>query len=177
MSYLGNDMNIRIGIVRRIAILTALLVFCFTSPVMADSNADSILGKWLTDMEGTELARVNIYLEDDKYFGRITWLEYPEFRDDDEQGMAGVVKMDRENPDPALRSRPVLGMVILKNFEYRGVWKWKGGTIYDPENGKTYRGSIRLTSGGTLKMRGYVGIPLFGRTTRWTRVGEEPGNQ
>jgi len=155
--------------------LALILVMFSLSPFTVsasevDDEANAILGEWLTDMEGTELARVNIYLEDGKYFGRITWLEYPEFRDDDEQGLAGKVKVDRENPDPALRNRPVLGLVILKDFEYRGAWKWKGGTIYDPENGKTYRGVIRLTSGGTLKMRGYVGIPLFGRTTLWTRV-------
>ena len=162
--------------------LAVLLVMFFLSPFAVsasevDDEADAILGEWLTDMEGTELARVNIYLEDGKYFGRITWLEYPEFRDDDERGMAGKVKIDRENPDPALRNRPVLGLVILKDFAYGGAWKWKRGTIYDPESGKTYKGAIQLTSGGILKMRGYVGIPLFGRTTRWSRVGGEPGNQ
>jgi uncharacterized protein (DUF2147 family) len=168
-------------IVRWALPIILLVVFTFgafaISASEVDDEADAMLGEWLTDAKGSEMAQVYVYREGDQYYGRITWLEYPEFRDDDEQGMAGAVKVDRENPDPDLRNRPVLGMVILKEFEYRGAWKWKGGTIYDPENGKTYRGSIRLTSGGTLKMRGYVGIPLFGRTTVWTRVGEEPGNQ
>ena len=142
-----------------------------------DDEADAVLGKWLTDAKGTEMAQVEIYRDGGRYFGRITWLEYPEFRDDDEQGMGGMVKVDRENRDPALRSRPVQGLVIMKDFKYGGAWKWKGGTIYDPENGKTYRGAIQLTSGGILKMRGYVGIPLFGRTTRWSRVGEAESSQ
>lgn len=161
--------------------ISVLLVLSFPGSTVwasdVDDEANAILGEWLTDMKGTELARVKIYLEDGRYFGRITWLEYPEFRAEDEKGMAGMVKVDRENPDPALRNRPVLGLVIVKDFEYRGAWKWKGGTIYDPESGRTYRGSMRLTSGGTLKMRGFVGFPLFGRTTRWSRVGGESGDQ
>jgi uncharacterized protein (DUF2147 family) len=46
---------------------------------------------------------------------------------------------------------------------------WKGGSVYDPQNGKIYRGKITLVSPNKLDLRGFVGIPLFGRTTTWTR--------
>ena len=137
---------------------------------------DTILGMWLSGAEGKELARVHIYKDSGpdskKYYGKIVWLEYPEFREDDEQGMAGMTKVDRENPDPKLRSRPILSLVILKGFRFEPdrKWPWIGGTVYDPENGKTYRCRMRLEKDGGLRIRGYVGIPLFGRSTWWTRV-------
>ena len=155
-----------------------LLLFTCVAPVLAAAQGsdlepgDAILGAWLSGAEGKELARVRIYREGGKYFGEIVWLEYPEFREDDEQGMAGMTKVDRENRDPTLRSQLILGLVILKNFSFEPdrKWPWTGGTVYDPENGKTYRCRMRLEKNGALKIRGYVGIPLFGRSTRWTRV-------
>ncbi len=52
-------------------------------------------------------------------------------------------------------------------FDNKGVWK--DGSVYDPKNGKTYRGKITLVSPNKLNLRGFVGITLFGRTTTWTR--------
>jgi len=174
--------------VRILLICLALTISVIPHPVVAQSNhlepGDEILGTWLSGAEGTELAKVLIYRDGvqdsgsnsvrDKgiYSGKITWLEYPQFRDDDEQGMAGMTKVDRENPDPKLRSHPVLGLVILKGFRFvpGRKWPWIGGTVYDPENGKTYRGRMRVEKDGRLRMRGYVGIPLFGRSTWWTRT-------
>jgi len=170
--------------------LALLICVAPVSAVAQDNDlepGDAILGTWLSGAEGKELARVLIYKDDGrdkgqdggldsrrvnrKYFGKIVWLEYPEFRDDDEQGMAGMTKVDRENRDPKLRGHPILGLVILKNFDFEPdrKWPWTGGTVYDPENGKTYRGRMRLEKDGGLRMRGYVGIPLFGRSTWWTR--------
>jgi len=61
-----------------------------------------------------------------------------------------------------------LGLEILKNFKYKGTNEWTGGRIYDPKNGKTYSCNMRL-EGDTLKVRGYIGISVLGRTTVWTR--------
>ncbi len=89
---------------------------------------------------------------------------------DDDGGMPGKEKVDRENPDPALRSRPVIGLRIFEGFTYDGDGRWKNGTIYDPASGKTYSCKIRLQDDGSLKVRGFIGISLLGRTEIWTRV-------
>jgi len=76
---------------------------------------------------------------------------------------------DEKNPDPVLRDRPLVGLSVFAGFEYDGDGRWSGGTIYDPNSGKTYRCRVTLVDSDTLKVRGYVGVPLLGRTETWTR--------
>jgi uncharacterized protein (DUF2147 family) len=78
-------------------------------------------------------------------------------------------KTDTLNPDPTLRSRPLVGLDIFSGFTYDGDGKWSGGFIYDPNSGKTYRGKLRLVDTNTLEVRGFIGISLIGRTETWTR--------
>ena len=76
---------------------------------------------------------------------------------------------DEKNPDPGLRDRLLIGLNLFAGFEYEGDGRWSGGTIYDPNSGKTYRCIVTLVDGSTLKVRGYIGVPLLGRTETWTR--------
>lgn len=76
---------------------------------------------------------------------------------------------DTENPDPALRGRSLCGLKIGTGFELAGPDRAQGGRLYDPKSGKIYSGSM-TREGDKLKLRGYVGISLFGRTETWTRA-------
>jgi len=69
-----------------------------------------------------------------------------------------------------LRDRPLTGLDLFAGFAYDGDGRWTGGTIYDPNSGKTYRCIITWVDGNTLKVRGYIGVPMLGRTETWTRV-------
>ena len=93
--------------------------------------------------------------------------------DGGEDGEAGEPKVDTNNPDPALQSRPIMGLELMKNFKFVGKGAWKKGTIYDPDNGKTYKCKLRLGDDGVLNVRGYIGISMIGRTSHWTRVESE----
>jgi uncharacterized protein (DUF2147 family) len=156
--------------VKRYLTLAAILTLIFVAPASA-GDGDAILGLWATDPEGGGgEAHVEIYADGDRYSGRIVWLAEPDYPADDEQGMAGQEKVDRENPDEALRSKPIIGLVIVKGFEFDGKNTWRKGTIYDPDNGKTYKSKMKLESPDVLKVRGFIGISLIGRTTEWTRV-------
>jgi uncharacterized protein (DUF2147 family) len=97
------------------------------------------------------------------------------------KGLSGVVagspnddpdedRFDEKNPDRALRKRLLKGVELFSDFEYEGDGRWSGGTIYDPNSGKTYSCTVTLEDENTLKVRGYIGISLFGRTDIWTRV-------
>lgn len=121
-------------------------------------NADSITGEWYT--EG-ERSLVEIFRCGDLFCGKIIWLKNP--KDD-----LGNDKVDTNNPDEALKSRPLLGLQILRDFRFAGANEWKEGKIYDPKNGKTYSCKMTL-EGNTLKVRGFIGISLLGRTTAWTK--------
>lgn len=143
-----------------------LLALALASPPR-ESGGDAILGLWLTE-EGK--ARVEVHREGDEYHGRIVWLKEPAYAADDPKGMAGRPVVDRLNHDEKLRSRPVLGLEILTRFRYAGKGEWEQGRLYDPERGKSYKGRLKLTAEGTLKLRGYIGVPAFGRTSEWRRV-------
>ena len=142
--------------------LAFLLLLAAPLPAAADPNA--IVGLWRTDPTDKGFAHVEVVHREGRYEGRIVWLSEPDFPPGDPA--AGTPKADRLNPDPELRGRPILGMGLMTGFRYVDG-AWKGGRIYDPETGKTYKSTIRLGDDGTLKVRGYIGISLLGRTTVW----------
>jgi len=78
---------------------------------------------------------------------------------------------DAENPDAALRSRRLAGIVLGEGFRRDGSW-WSGGSLYDPASGKSYQARFRLDGPDRLELRGYVGAPLFGQTQRWVRKSD-----
>jgi uncharacterized protein (DUF2147 family) len=100
--------------------------------------------------------------------GEVVWLRSPF----DEHG---CVQRDRWNPDPGLRERSIVGLEIVRDLVPAddGSATWAGGTIYDPTTGRTYRATLELDGEDRVSLRGYVGIPLLGRTTTWFRVGSE----
>lgn len=132
----------------------------------AGSGGEDILGIWNNE-DGR--AKIEIFHCGGNYCGRIVWLRQPDYPADDPRGMGGTPRVDRDNPNPALRSRRLLGLQFMEGFTYGGAHSWEKGSIYDPESGKTYKSKMMLVSPHRLELRGYVGIPLFGRTTIWTR--------
>lgn len=80
--------------------------------------------------------------------------------------------LDAKNPDPALKSRALTGITIVWGYR-RGGDGWKGGRIYNPQDGKTFRSRLRLTSADTLEVKGCLG-PIC-RKNVWTRVSKPNG--
>jgi uncharacterized protein (DUF2147 family) len=144
---------------------TMLAVMLITSLVYA-ADADSILGSWNTaNMD----AKIEIYKCDLEYCGRISYLREPNFPPKDKGGMAGLPRVDRNNPEAEFRIRPLLGLRLIEGFYYAGNNTWKGGRIYNPEDGRKYKAKITLSQDNRLKLRGFVGVSLLGRTETWTR--------
>lgn len=78
-------------------------------------------------------------------------------------------RLDRKNPDSRLRGRPVIGLQILSDYRFkRGVWR---GKLYDPGGGGTYSSYLKLDRDGNLRLRGYFGFSLFGKTEIFQPVG------
>ena len=112
--------------------------------------SQDIKGKWLTEAGD---AQVEIYEANGKVNGKIVWLKQ------------GPETKDTHNPDEKLRSRKLMGVNILSGLSKKKE-KWEGGRIYNPKNGKDYKGSIWLED-GKLKVRGYIGF-LY-ETQTWKR--------
>lgn len=115
---------------------------------------------WLTENKRAKVKIDHCQSNPQALCGAIIWLSEP-------KNDKGQDKTDIHNPDPALQSRPVLGLHMLKNF-VKGDGEWVDGEIYNPQNGKTYSCTMSVNDDGTLRVHGYVGIELLGETQQWT---------
>ncbi|MEM7104844.1 MAG: DUF2147 domain-containing protein [Bacteroidota bacterium] len=143
-------------------VIIALLVAPFFAIGQNGSTIYSPAGVWLSE-NGNE--KIEIYEKDGKFNGIMVWMK-------DEYDENGNLKVDSKNPDEALRERPMVGVEILFGFKYTGNGWYTGGRIYDPGTGNTYAARIKMVDETTAKIRGYVGIPLFGRSEVCTKVIE-----
>jgi uncharacterized protein (DUF2147 family) len=143
---------------------TFLFGFAFFS-LASPTFAATPIGLWY--VEGGA-AQVEIRPCDDTLCGRVVWLRSP-------LGEYGCELHDRHNPDVTLRNRTILGLEVLRGLKLSDAEQrmWTGGTIYDPTNGKTYMCNLKMEGDHQLHLRGYLGIPLLGRTTTWIRVGSD----
>ena len=94
------------------------------------------------------------------YTGTIEWMENP--------------RNDTENPDPNLQDRPLVGVQIFTGDEELSPTKW-GGSLYNPEDGRTYSGTLEMLNENTLELEGCAFI-IFCRTATWTRIPEMVNN-
>lgn len=139
----------------RYTAVLALLVWCL--PVQAE-----ITGLWRTvdDETGEVKSVVEIYRQDQQYFGRVVQLL-------DKPADTLCSKCDGDKKD-----QPVVGMVIVSDLQLTDG-EYTGGSILDPAKGKTYRCKLWLEN-GKLKVRGYLGF-LY-RTQTWFRMDESAGS-
>jgi len=140
-----------------------LLLLAFAGLQLAQAQ-DEILGKWKTidDETGQAKSIIEIYKQNGKYYGKIVQLLTEENKD----GVCRTCKGKYANKN-------IIGLVILKDLEYDADDKeWEGGTIMDPKNAKEYSVYLALVEPDKLKVRGYIGFSLIGRTQYWYRVKE-----
>lgn len=137
-----------------VAVLSMLL-----SSYTTDENT-KIYGVWDTPKKD---GKVKMYkAKSGKLCGKLSWMEEPNNSD-------GTPKLDTNNPDKSLREKTVLNTVLFKHFVYKGDNTWEDGTVYDPQNGKTYSCIIKLKDDNSMEVRGFIGISLLGRTETFTR--------
>lgn len=137
----------------------------FSQPAGAadEINANTICGKWMTSEKDLI---VQISLEGSSYKAKILWM--------DTKGSKKPLNewTDDKNPNPALRSRKVIGINALKDMHYSADdHTWSGGTIYDFRSGKEYNASARIDKNGLLQVRGFWHIRLLGKTLTFIRQG------
>ncbi|WP_298153273.1 DUF2147 domain-containing protein [Flavobacterium sp.] len=122
--------------------------------------AQSVIGKWKTidDETGKALAILEIYEKNGKIYGKVLDILNPKDKHKTCSNCSGDDK-----------DKPILGLTVIKGLKKDGD-EYNGGRILDPKSGKLYKCYINLEDSNKLKVRGYIGISLFGRTQYWHRV-------
>jgi uncharacterized protein (DUF2147 family) len=156
---------------KRLTVIAFLSMLLIAAALQADSGratgADGIVGIWLT---GKQEAKIEIFRCGGAYCGKIVWTNDPVYTRLENELRAGQPRTDDNNPAPAMRRMPILGLRMIYNLKYAGGNDWTGGRIYDPESGNTYSANFSLVSKDRLELRGYFLVSFFGKTTTWTRV-------
>lgn len=125
----------------------------------SNAAADTLEGRWLT---GKRKVAITFFACGDAVCGRMDWLAKPRYR-------GGELKIDRENPDPALRARPWCGIDVISGLRPQGTGKWTKGEVYNPKDGKFYDFEVRRDGDG-LKVNAFLGIKLLGKSEDWIRA-------
>ncbi|MEY4012109.1 MAG: hypothetical protein RIT22_1233 [Bacteroidota bacterium] len=123
-------------------------------------NSQSIVGKWKTidDETGEAKSIVELFLKSGKMYAKVVEVLDVANKNSLCQKCSGEDK-----------NKPILGLTIIKGLSKEGV-EYTSGEILDPKNGKLYKCAISLESKDKLKVRGYIGFSLLGRTQYWHRV-------
>lgn len=134
--------------------------FLFVALLGIMSAAAQVTGKWKTvdDETGQAKSIVEIYEQNGKIYGKVVEILNPAKKD---------AKCDKCKG--ADKGKPILGLVIIKGLT-KDDDEWTDGDILDPNKGKLYSCTIELDGKDKLKVRGYMGISLLGRTQVWHRV-------
>lgn len=156
----------KIEVISKRAVAVVLMVLSLNLLYGKDSERDPFEGYWkmkdgnfILDIEKTP---------DGSYDGHVVWLRNQRFPEGDKD--EGKIQVDRNNPDPALRRRPVLGLEIVRGLRGSGD-KLEGGWVYDSWHGKMYHGSAEVEDENLLKLRGSMDkFGILGHTMKAYRV-------
>lgn len=145
-------------------LLSFFILFLSTAVALkgqAFKPSERIFGKW--ESKDKDL-RINVYIEQGQFVVKIAWFS-------DTDGKPMDYWTDRRNPNPALRSRKILGMSILRNLEYHpNTDSWENGMIYDSKHGREWNSSAYIDKKGELKVKGYWHFKWIGKTMTFTRI-------
>ncbi|MGZ3764842.1 MAG: DUF2147 domain-containing protein [Mucilaginibacter sp.] len=142
-------------------VLLFFIVPVFNTSAGSVPDCDQICGRWMSSEKNLI---VLVYKSGDEFKAKIVW-----FKDDPSLPMEEW--RDKNNPNPVLRTRKILGMDVLHDFRYdTSSHSWEDGMIYDAQHGREWNASAYINKEGLLKVKGYWHFKIFGRTMTFNRV-------
>lgn len=141
---------------KKILFLTFFLIVTYSG------QTQTIFGKWHSTSEetGEVDSVIEVYKKNGKAFAKVIEIKNPKRKN----AICDLCTGENKN-------KPILGLNILTGLEKNGE-EWSGGKILDPRSGKIYKCYIKLENENKLKIRGYIGFSLIGKTAYWTRTSE-----
>ena len=151
---------------------TLLLALSMLSPIAMATSAEHsspIVGVWLTEKKEDESSQAKVEIAPcvtnaAHLCGKITWLEEPI------DSETGKPKLDKKNPDKALKDRPIMGLEMLAGFNKETDTHYTGGSIYSPKTGKTYSSELEIKGENKDQLHVTGKVLFFSSTQTWTRV-------
>lgn len=141
---------------------TGMLFFC-TSGFYAIPDSDRVCGKW---QSAEKNLIVQVYKDGEDFRAKIVW-----FNDKDDPSRPMDTRLDSKNPQPALRTRKIVGMDVLEDMVYVAKSdSWENGKIYDALSGRTWSSAAYINPQGQLKVTGYWHFKWIGRTITFNRI-------
>ena len=134
--------------------IVILSLIFFSLSLFSQSKTDEVVGYYMSADNNIIL---KFYKSGPKYNGKIVWIRK-------------ASRTDSLNPDVSKRKRKVLGSLAGWDFVYDGKNTWNDGYIYDANSGKIYKSKVTRDEKGNVAIRGYILIPLLGRTEYFTKV-------
>lgn len=116
---------------------------------------EALVGEWWTEKKDGKVKFQK--LKDGTYWGVLSW------------SAESPPRKDSKNPDPKLRDRLLVGIVLIWNLRYEDG-EFVDGKVYNPNDGNTYRMKVKVVDPSTLTIRGYAALPVFGSSQTWTKV-------
>ncbi len=135
------------------------LIFSFSMATAGEVKPDDIVGIWLIEEDGEAVEKVEIYRCENRYCGKIVWLK-------SQEGI-NVPVTDVKNKSEALQDRPLLGLEVLRGYEFDGENAWHDGEFYAYRKGKTVAPKLTLIDENHLKIQ--VKILFIKKSFVWTR--------
>lgn len=124
-------------------ILLAAVLAMSAAPALA---ADPVEGDWVVEGGSAKVRIGPCAGRPERMCGLIVSFRNP----------ADAAGRDTNNPNAALRTRPLMGLPLIRDFKPAAPGRWTGGKIYDPGEGKTYDSKMRVNPNGTLKVDGCI---------------------
>jgi|KBSMisStaDraftv2_1062788.scaffolds.fasta_scaffold37827_3 uncharacterized protein (DUF2147 family) len=134
------------------ALALALGLTLAAAPAFA---ADPVEGEWLVQDKGGKVRIAPCPGKPGRMCGATSWVKDP------------TKVLDVKNPDAALRTKPLMGQQVMRDFKQSAPGRWTGGKIYDPKTGKTYDSKMAAAANGSLKVDGC--ILMICQSQTWTR--------
>lgn len=141
-------------------ILLTGVIALTSNAAAADVSAQELEGTlWQTE-DGKFVIRIEVCAHQE-ICGDLVWLRKPLDKH------TGEIKLDKKNPDEALRDRPVCGLRIIEGLEQDEANQWEDGRLYNPDDGNFYSAVMKVDEEtGMMSLRGYIALRALGKTMR-----------
>lgn len=151
---------------KKIKKLTVTILFAFwVTLTFAQNDPDAIIRRWIAIPKKNII--IEVFKDHNEYKGKIVW-----FNDNDDKSKPMNIRLDENNSNPALRSRKILGLEVLKNMVFNSKNnRWERGTIYDAKSGRIWNSSASITNDNTLQVRGFWHFEFIGQSMIFKKIG------